>query len=131
MTNKPEAKAIKLLVFLTVCFFAQGWMQTWFNHTFLSNHLLPNYLFNFFFTLIFCGIVVLAYRRLAPHLGYAFLFSSMLKFLLFLTLLYPSYKLEFRLRSAEFAGFFVPYAVCLVLEVLFLVKRLKSANIAE
>jgi hypothetical protein len=77
------------------------------------------YLFNF--NLAF-GIVVLLYvfrQKLKNQIGFLFIAGSLLKFLGFFIFFYPGYASDGSLGRSEFAAFFVPYAVALILETLF------------
>ena len=56
--------------------------------------------------------------------GYIFLFGSLLKFLVYFTLIYPIFLAEGPLTKFKFLFFFIPYAICLISEVTFLVKLL-------
>ncbi|MDT0555546.1 DUF6168 family protein [Patiriisocius hiemis] len=58
--------------------------------------------------------------------GFLFLLGSALKFLVFFLVFNPSYKEDGDMSTAEFATFFVPYFVCLLLEVYFLSKELNN-----
>jgi len=61
-------------------------------------------------------------------LGYFFLGGSSLKFILFFTVFSASYNADGIISSIEFAAFFVPYSVCLVLETLLLIVLLNNKN---
>jgi hypothetical protein len=50
--------------------------------------------------------------------------GSLLKFLIFFIVFYPGYKADGEMDSLEFAAFFVPYAICLILETFFTSKML-------
>ena len=52
--------------------------------------------------------------------------GSGLKFLLFFLLFYPSYKADGNMSTLEFISFFIPYAICLILEVSYLSKELNN-----
>lgn len=119
---------VGLFLLLGIAFPIHGYIQTLTGSTFLGNHLAEDYTFNALFALGFFTITEWRKKQLGAYLGYAFLFSSVLKFILFLTLLFPSYKIDNKLRSADFVAFFVPYALCLIYETLAMVKRLKAAD---
>ena len=91
-----------------------------------GHFILPNYLFNYTLTLVFFFVFILRNKKVLEHLGFAFLFFSLLKFILFLVLLYPHFELENGIKSPAFASFFVPYALCLFYETYIIVKQLKD-----
>ena len=67
-------------------------------------------------------------NRLKNYIGFLFLVGSFLKFTLFFVLFYPSYKEDGDMSKLEFAAFFVPYGICLVLETVFTAKMLQKLD---
>lgn len=75
--------------------------------------------------LIFIGL----YRfreKLRNQIGFLFMGGSLFKFLIFFILFYPSYKADGDMTSLEFAAFFVPYGLGLILETYFTSKMLNN-----
>lgn len=75
--------------------------------------------------LIFIGL----YRfreKLRNQIGFLFMGGSLFKFLIFFILFYPSYKADGDMSSLEFAAFFVPYGLGLILETYFTSKMLNN-----
>ena len=73
------------------------------------------------------GIMVALLRmpeRLQGSLGFMYLGGSLFKFLIFFLLFYPGYKADGDVSKLEFATFFVPYALCLIVETTVLVRML-------
>ncbi|HET8736799.1 MAG TPA: DUF6168 family protein [Pricia sp.] len=64
--------------------------------------------------------------RLKTQIGFIFMGGSFLKFIVFFILFYPSYTSDGGMESSEFAAFFVPYAICLVIETVFTAKMLQN-----
>ena len=106
-------------------------------HTYLLQHLsLPqygnkivlSYTVNFLMaTVIFIGLY--AFRnRMKTQIGFLFMAGSLLKFIVFFVLLYPSYKADGEMDSSEFAAFFIPYAICLIVETVSMVKMLQKMD---
>lgn len=60
--------------------------------------------------------------------GFIFFLGSGLKFLVFFLVFYPSYKADGETQTIEFITFFVPYAICLILEVYYLSKQLNNQS---
>lgn len=69
-----------------------------------------------------------AVKRDQKQLGFAFMYSSFAKFLIFFLVVAPFIGLKGTLKSEGFAAFFIPYAICVVFEVLFTVKMLNSSK---
>ena len=63
-------------------------------------------------------------ERLQGSLGFLYLGGSMIKFLVFFLAFYPVYKADGDVSKLEFATFFVPYALCLIVETTVLVRML-------
>lgn len=76
-------------------------------------------------TVIFVGL----YRfreKLKNQIGFLFMGGSLLKFLIFFLLFYPTYKSDGDMSGLEFAAFFIPYLAALFLETFFTSKMLKN-----
>lgn len=67
-------------------------------------------------------------ERYKDQIGFLYLFGSGLKFLVFFIVFYPSYHSDGVMSKLEFAAFFVPYVICLVLETIFLAKMLNKMS---
>lgn len=65
-------------------------------------------------------------NRLKTQIGFIFMGGSFLKFIVFFILFYPSYTSDGGMGSSEFAAFFVPYAICLIVETGFTAKMLQN-----
>ncbi len=75
--------------------------------------------------LVFNGLYIFR-EKFKKQLGFLFLFGSMLKFILFFLFFNGSYKMDGTVTSSEFAAFFVPYMVTLIIEVYSLTKWLNK-----
>lgn len=67
-------------------------------------------------------------EKYKTSLGYFFLYASFAKFILFFVAFYPGYYSDGLVSKTEFASFFVPYALCLVVETTTLIIRLNREN---
>ena len=74
---------------------------------------------------IFLGLYKLKETQ-AQSLGFLFMFGSALKFIFFFIFLYPIYKSDGVLTKIEFFTFFIPYAVSLIHETIYLVRILNQ-----
>ena len=77
---------------------------------------------------ILAGLILTALMRLPNRLqgslGFLYLGGSLVKFAVYFVFFYPIYKEDGELSKAEFATFFVPYVLCLVVETTVLVRKL-------
>ncbi len=85
-----------------------------------------SYIINFILAaLIYIGLY--SFRlKLKTQIGFIFIAGSFLKFILFFILFYPSYTSDGEMGPSEFAAFFVPYAICLLIETIFTAKMLQK-----
>lgn len=74
-------------------------------------------------TIIYIGLFRFR-NKIKTQIGFLFMAGSFLKFIVFFILFYPSYKADGVMATSEFAAFFVPYAICLVVETVFTAKML-------
>ena len=86
------------------------------------------YKFNMGITLLFTSTIILASEHLKEQLGFIFLISGFVKLGLFLFLIKTS---EFEINKSVFLHFFVPYVVCVVLEIIYIIKLLNRANFTK
>ena len=90
-----------------------------------DNMIIESYVINGFLAAL---IFVLLYRfreRYRNQIGFLFMAGSLIKFVVFFLLFYPTYKQDGELSTLEFAAFFVPYALALFWETYFVSKLLK------
>lgn len=91
-----------------------------------GNLLVLSYLLNALMAFgIFVGLYLLR-TKLSNSIGFLFMAGSFLKFLVFFAVFYPSYKADGAIDKWEFAAFFVPYAISLVLETIFTAGMLQK-----
>jgi F0F1-type ATP synthase assembly protein I len=67
-------------------------------------------------------------NRLKNNIGFLFMAGSFIKFILFFILFYPTYSADGTLDKVEFSAFFVPYAISLIVETVFMAKMLKKMD---
>jgi hypothetical protein len=91
-----------------------------------DHHILLAYLTNCLLAILIYASLFYFRRKYHDQLGFLFMFGSMLKFAVFFIFFYPYYKADQQLETIEFTTFFVPYAICLILETLGLIKILKN-----
>lgn len=84
-----------------------------------GDRIVLSYVINFLVaSIIYIGLYIFR-NKIKTQIGFLFLAGSFLKFIVFFILFYPSYKADGSMAASEFAAFFVPYAICLVVETLF------------
>ena len=88
--------------------------------------LLPvSYAVNFALALIIVSLLFLFRKKIRQQIGFLFIAGSLLKFAVFFAVFYPAYRADGALDRSEFASFFVPYLLSLLLETLFTAKLLR------
>ncbi|MBT8307381.1 MAG: hypothetical protein KJN85_10635 [Maribacter sp.] len=65
-------------------------------------------------------------KSLKNQIGFLFMGGSFLKFIFFFILFYPTYKADGDMSRLEFAAFFIPYGISLIVETVFTAKMLKK-----
>jgi len=91
-----------------------------------DNKILVSYIINTFLTI---GIVFLLFKlkeKYTNQIGFLFLGSSFVKFLIFFILFHGAYNTDGNIEPLEFLAFFIPYSICLVLETIYLSKWLNE-----
>ena len=80
------------------------------------------------FVLAFAIVAVLfAFRRkLKNQIGFLFIAGSLLKFLVFFIFFHPSFTADEVMTRGEFASFFAPYFISLILETYFASRMLRN-----
>ena len=97
---------------------------TYIIHFGISNRdLVTNYIFNGIFTSAAFLLLYQLQKKRVETVGFSFMGVSAIKFTLFLIIFQPL-GLPLELKRAIFLDFFIPYAVCMILEVYFLAKSL-------
>lgn len=86
------------------------------------------YKFNIGITLLFTSTIILASEHLKEQLGFIFLVSGMVKLGIFFYLIKSS---DFVLSKAVFLHFFIPYALCIVVEIFYISKILNRTNFSK
>ena len=127
--SKTNPVPIFLLVLITVLglvFFAHTAILKNLGFSPYGNLLPLSYVLNAILALgIFIGLYLLRIK-LKNSIGFLFMAGSFLKFLVFFAVFYPSYKSDGEIDKLEFAAFFVPYAISLILETIFTAKMLQK-----
>jgi hypothetical protein len=86
------------------------------------------YKFNVGITLLFTSTIILVSSHLKEQLGFIFLISSMVKLAIFYYLIKTS---GFDVDKSVFLHFFVPYALSVVVEIIYIAKILNRTNFSK
>ncbi|MCB0402870.1 MAG: hypothetical protein KDD41_12355 [Flavobacteriales bacterium] len=89
-----------------------------------ANSIVGCYVFNYVIAIAVFVALLLLKDKLSGSLGFLFMGGSMIKFGLFFLIFYPEFHQDQDVSRVEFASFFIPYAISLIVEVYFLSKIL-------
>lgn len=126
MRNPFSIFAIKAIVLLAVVFGIHLQVLNTLNLPLFENRIVLSYSINLTLIIIVFGGLYLLREKYKGQLGFLFLIGSFLKFAVFFIVFYPFYKLDNEITRTEFASFFVPYVVGLILETVSLSKWLNK-----
>ena len=128
MSNPFISFTIKAIVFLTLAFVIHLIVLNALQFPLFENRIVLSYIVNLILVIIIFGILYLLKEKYKSQLGFLFLAGSFLKFAVFFMLFYPFYKLDNTITKLEFAAFFVPYVIGLILESVSLSKWLNKLD---
>lgn len=89
----------------------------------ISDFLIFSYKFNFGITLLFMVTMILFDKKFHDQIGFIFLAGSALKLMLFMAI---SYLNGFEIGRSTALDFFIPYVICLFVEIFIISKILKT-----
>ena len=93
-----------------------------------ENRIVLSYVVNFVLAASIFYVLFHFKEKLKNSIGFLFMGGSFLKFVVFFLLFYPFYKSDGEIQKIEFAAFFVPYAIALILETYFTSKMLNNSG---
>jgi hypothetical protein len=91
-----------------------------------KNKIVLAYVLNVGVALLIFNALYIFREKFKSQLGYLFLFGTAIKFIVFFLFFNSAYKADGIISKQEFAAFFVPYAVTLIVEVYSLIKWLNK-----
>ncbi len=91
-----------------------------------ENKIVLSYIINFALALSIYLTLNFLKDKFKTQIGFLFIAGSLLKFLVFFIVFYPTFKQDGNLSKLEFASFFIPYLTCLIIETLGVMKLLKN-----
>ena len=80
------------------------------------------YIVNYILALTITIVLYTLRERQAHNLGFIYMSSSLLKFAVFFLVFNPIYKADGDTSTLEFGLFFIPYAISLIIETIFLIR---------
>jgi hypothetical protein len=86
------------------------------------------YSVNFLLAILVFIAMLFFSKKATAYLGYIFMYGSLFKFTIFFIFFYPNYNKTSGSSKQEFIAFFVPYLVCLILEIKSLIRLLNSSE---
>ena len=122
---------IRLIGITALVFAMHLFVLHWLQLDLFANKILDSYVLNVSIALLLYFLIDKQKERFKNNIGYIFIVSSFLKFALFFVLINPSYRLDGVTTRLEFSTFFIPYAVCLIIEIHALTVILNSLEYKE
>ena len=126
MNSESREFSARLLVFLSAAFVIHMLVNKLMSIPLFQHQILVSYAINTALAVgVFWGLTSLK-KKYNNQIGFLFLASSIVKFLVFFLVFYGPYKADGEIVLLEFTSFFIPYTICLVLETFFLIKHLNK-----
>jgi hypothetical protein len=116
----------KLILILIVAFGMHVLALSYLDYPLFENKIVLAYIVNAVLAISIFAFLHKMKEKYKEQLGFLFIGGSFLKFILFFALFYGSYKSDGSISKLEFAAFFVPYLLCLVIETTSLAKWLNK-----
>jgi len=128
MSNPFLSFAIKTIVVLACTFGVHLFVLNLLELPLFDNRIILSYIVNTAFVIAVFGMLYHFRERFKSQLGFLFLAGSLIKFTIFFIVFNPYYRLDGSVSKTEFATFFVPYAIGLILETYYLTKWLNKLD---
>lgn len=128
MSNPFLSFTIKATVLLTVAFCIHLGFLKLLELPIFENRIVLSYGVNLLLIVVVFGALFLLKNKYKSQLGFLFLFGSLFKFAVFFIVFYPFYKADSQISRLEFAAFFVPYSLGLIIETFSLSKWLNELD---
>ena len=93
-----------------------------------ENQIILAYGINLLLAIVIFKALLYFEKKASDYLGYIFMYGSLFKFAVFFVFFYPSYNKTIGNSKEEFLSFFIPYVVCLILEIKSLITLLNSSE---
>ncbi|WP_431133144.1 DUF6168 family protein [Psychroserpens mesophilus] len=126
MKNAFTSFSVKLIVILIIALVIHLFALNLKSLPVYENKILLAYIVNGVLAILIFGFLFKMKDKYKEQLGFLFLGGSVLKFVVFFIVFYPFYKADGVISKLEFAAFFVPYMLSLILETMSLAKWLNK-----
>ncbi len=128
MKRKSLFFLVLLAALLIIIFGVHIFILHYTNNALFENQIVLSYLINYMLAVIVLLVVEKTLNKNSAQAGFVFMAGSALKFLVFFLVFYPAYREDGKMESIEFVTFFIPYAICLITEVIYLSKQLNNQS---
>jgi len=116
MTNPLKRFTISLTIVLAVIFGLHITYLHFHSLPLFDNRIIAAYIINYILAISIYLLLYLFRVKLKTHLGFLFMAGSFLKIIFFFVFFYFYYNTDGSINTLEFSSFFIPYAVCLVID---------------
>jgi hypothetical protein len=123
---KTTSFYLQLILYILLTFIIHLGILFLLDKPIFDNKIIESYLINIFTAFLLYYTIDRHKARFKDNIGYIFMYSSYIKFGLFLLFINPSYKTDGVTTRLEFLTFFIPYAICLITETIALIKLLNK-----
>ena len=120
-----------LTLMLGAAFPIHSWVRERSGLPMFGDKLPVSYLVNFVLAFAIVGLLYRFRLKIRQQIGFLFIAGSLLKFAVFFAAFYPGFRADGTISRAEFASFFVPYLLALILETFFTAKLLRDLEREE
>lgn len=124
--NPFKTFAKQLIITTSIVFGIHLLLLNVFKQPLFANKIVLAYVLNTLLALIIYGVIYKLRHKYKNGLGFLFMIGSFLKFVLFFLVFYNFYMQDGDISGIEYAAFFVPYFVCLIIETSSLAKWLNN-----
>ena len=125
-TMKSNKFIFTLFIVLVITFGLHIWVTHEMNFSLNISKIGISYTVNYIIAIAIFKLFTVFIDKKSELLGFIFLFGSLFKFVIYFLVLRPIISETESITKVEFSFFFIPYAICLVIEIYFLVKTLHS-----
>ncbi|WP_299548725.1 hypothetical protein [Seonamhaeicola sp.] len=128
MTNPFFSFIIKALVLFTMAFGLHIGILYLLTLPLFESHIILAYSLNLVLVILVFGLLYLLRKKYKSQLGFLFLAGSVVKFAVFFIVFQPLFKQDGVISKLEFASFFIPYLLGLIIETISLSKWLNKLD---
>jgi hypothetical protein len=126
MVKNKWSKYFLMLLILSLTYIVQLNISSEFEIDPSKNLIKKAYVLNASFVIVFFLFIDLFKEKYKDQIGFVFMASSLLKFIAFFIIIYPTYNQDRIISKDEIITFFVPYTVCLIYESVVVSKILNN-----